>query len=140
MSDEIDIYDISRKDVVDGVNTVNIETAKLKHYDLIICSNVLEHIPYPKKTLDEIKMVMKDECILYVEIPYEKIVRDFKNPMEVLFKKKHWHEHINFFNETSIKRLVSLCDYEIIKMKALKINNFDDSVLQLALKCTEKIK
>ncbi len=44
---EIHIYDISGIEVTERFRKVSIETAKLFSYDLIVCGNVLEHIPYP---------------------------------------------------------------------------------------------
>ncbi|NQW44872.1 MAG: hypothetical protein HQ462_05640, partial [Deltaproteobacteria bacterium] len=42
-----DIYDISNKEVIKGAKIISKKEAFSKKYKLIVCSNVLEHIPYP---------------------------------------------------------------------------------------------
>jgi 2-polyprenyl-3-methyl-5-hydroxy-6-metoxy-1,4-benzoquinol methylase len=65
-------------------------------FDVIVCSNVLEHVPSPLKVLRKISKCMNETGILYIEIPYEKIMKDFSG-IDLAKTKRHWHEHINFF-------------------------------------------
>jgi len=41
---------------------------------------------------------------LYIEVPYEPVWRQWDGAG--LPKKRHWHEHVNFFTPTSLRRLV----------------------------------
>ena len=68
-------------------------------YDLVVCSNLLEHVPYPAQTLEEIKPFVGKT--LYLEIPM--------GPMSDTdyITKAEWHEHINFFTEQSL--FILLC-------------------------------
>lgn len=78
-----------------------------RHYDLIVCRHVLEHIPYPSDVLTEIHQCMKDETLLYVEVPHEAVMAQ---SLDVKASdKKHWHEHINFFSIKSLEILLKSC-------------------------------
>jgi len=54
-NEALDIYDISKKDVIDGARIVSKSEAHSKKYKLVVCSNVLEHVPYPSDLLNDIK-------------------------------------------------------------------------------------
>jgi hypothetical protein len=115
-NEKIFIYDISEKDVLKGMQSVNKSTVFNYNYDLLICSNVLEHIPYPDNIVKELKELMSNESILYIEVPYESIVME-NNAKEDLTKKKyHWHEHINFFTKKSISILFKNNGFNIIDL------------------------
>ena len=121
--DSIDIYDISNVKVIGNVTMVNKDELSKKNYDLIICSNVLEHIPFPKCFLDEIKSIMDKDTILYIELPNEDIVREARDLSELYRLKKHWHEHINFFNENSIINLLKSLNLDLIDLNSLAVSN-----------------
>lgn len=116
-AEQIFIYDISNKKVLPKFKSIQSEELHTHNYDLIICSNVLEHVSYPQDILNEIKSVMNKDTILYIEVPYEKIMADNFDSKDILFKKKHWHEHINFYSEKSLAELLNNCNIEIIKQK-----------------------
>jgi len=110
------IYEISDKPLVK--KAVRITNFKNKNkYDLIVCSHVLEHVPYPKSTLQEISKVMDDETLFYIELPFEKVMKS-NTPLT----KRHWHEHINFFSKESIKKLLTSCGFHVIKLIELCVN------------------
>lgn len=104
---KLDIYDISKAPVIDGANAVSREQAKGNQYDLFVCSNVLEHVPYPSDTLLDITQIMQKESIIYVEVPLEDII--IEHGSNALQYKKHWHEHVNFFNPIALQSLLKNC-------------------------------
>jgi SAM-dependent methyltransferase len=112
-----DIYDISSRPVVEGARAVDHDMAKANIYDLIVFSNVLEHVPYPREALREIVSVMRPETILYVEVPHEEAVRLIEDPTQRLESKRHWHEHINFFTPEALDAL--LRDVGLRKIKRM---------------------
>ena len=90
-------------------------------YDLIVCSNVLEHIPYPAEILGDIKACMDSDTILYLEVPLEEIMRD---PFDGFYRnKRHWHEHINFFSEIALRRLIAACGLDVVGYKVLRVTS-----------------
>jgi len=116
------IYDISDKEPVPGGQVVDLSTIAATDYDLIVCSNVLEHVPYPEKTIRSMIAAMSPSTILYIEVPHEDLIR-FAASQEGLEKmKKHWHEHINFFTPASAERLLHRCGLEVLGRTTLDVN------------------
>jgi hypothetical protein len=112
------VYDISNKPMVAGASPVAREGLEREHYDLIVLSNVLEHVAQPRILLNEIVSIMRPDTVLYIEVPHEDIIRTLKNPMQ---HKRHWHEHVNFFTEVAISRLHEACRLEIVESTTHKI-------------------
>jgi len=81
-----DVFDISNKDVVAGAHKVNRFQAISRKYSLIVCSNVLEHVPYPAELLLDILSSMDMDSILYIEVPLEEVVAQYQTDLH-LFKK-----------------------------------------------------
>jgi hypothetical protein len=89
-------------------------------------------VPYPTALLEDIKQVLSSESILYLEVPFERLMQD-KNA-KLPMAKKHWHEHINFFSEESLRRLVSSVDLKILSLQVIeaKAGGTDCSLFQIA--------
>jgi hypothetical protein len=118
---KFDIYDISEKDVIKGARIVSKKEAYRSKYDLIVCSNVLEHVSYPHELLEEIIPCMARESILYIEVPYEDLVLNEKTNLHL--KKKHWHEHVNFYSHESLKCLIQTAGLEIVNINELQVDD-----------------
>jgi hypothetical protein len=110
--ENIKIFDLNKK--------YNEIKNKLEKFDLIICSHVIEHASSPEKLISKIKKLMKKNSYLYIEVPFEKIVYDSHPKMPDPSKKKHWHEHINFFTKKSLLYLFSNAGLKIIDEKVSK--------------------
>lgn len=114
----MDIYDISAKDVVPGARSITKQQALMNRYDLVVCSNVLEHIPYPTEVLLDIRETLDAKSVLYIEVPYEDVMRTHKTDPHL--KKRHWHEHINFFSDRSLPALI-----ESVGLRVLELRHFE---------------
>lgn len=129
------IYDISNKQaIVDGAQKINKETATFHCYDLVVCSNVIEHVPFPADILSSIKELMHPHTILYIELPFEDVVRLYDS-RSGLRNKKHWHEHINFFSEKSIMALLRKVGLSAIDFNLLEANAGANSSWQYQIAC-----
>lgn len=113
-----DIYDIGSKTTVAGARMVSKTEAQSKKYKLIVCSNVLEHVPYPSDLLTDITKTMGRESVLYIEVPLESVVSDNAGNLHKF--KKHWHEHINFYSEKSLRLLIQNIGFEIIELRRMQ--------------------
>ena len=131
-----DIYDISNKHVIEGARIVNKSEAHSKKYQLIVCSNVLEHVPYPCDLLVDITKSMDAESVLYIEVPLEKVVLNNKTDLHLL--KKHWHEHINFYSEKSLYSLFQAAGLEVKDLKILKATAGEQSSCLFQVACKLK--
>jgi SAM-dependent methyltransferase len=118
----VHIYDISNKPTIKGSQSVSLETARKSKYDLIVCSQVLEHVPYPQDILSEIISVMNHDTLLYLEVPYEEIMRINAGSKDLHRAKHHWHEHINFFSTKSLEALLERVNLQLVEMQTLMIS------------------
>lgn len=133
-----DIYDISNKNVIPSAKITSKEVAYSKKYKLIVCSNVLEHVPYPSDLLFDIKNAMAMESVLYIEVPLENLV--LNNERDLHIHKKHWHEHVNFFTENALRRLIQNVGLELIDIKKLLATAGGQSSYLFQVACKLKSK
>lgn len=75
-------------------------------FDLVIVSHVLEHLPDPRYTLGRLSALLKDEGLLFIEVPHEspQIVQD------IMAELKTGTGHLFHFNRVSLKRMVEADD------------------------------
>lgn len=97
-ADILHVLDISAVACVEGAESARPEKFGRQHYDLLACSEVLEHVPYPLELLNAMLPAAGKETLLYLEVPHEALMREFPDNRELVSRKRHWHEHINFFN------------------------------------------
>ncbi len=114
------IFEISDKPTVNGAVHVGAGVIKNTDYDLIVLSHVLEHVPWPARTLTEIGAVMRDETVLYIETPYEDLMRLGSDAVDLHERKRHWHEHVNFFTPESLTILLDGCGMQMIEMRIIE--------------------
>ncbi len=106
------VYDISDQPTVAGALRVEREVVLRENYDLIVLSQVLEHVPDPRAILAELVAAMRPQTRLYVEVPHEDLVRLRGAGPAAL--KRHWHEHVNFFTPEALDRLHAGLGLEIV--------------------------
>lgn len=126
------IFDISGKSVLPGCERVTRDALAAQAYDLVVCSQVLEHVPYPADLLTDICSVLRAQTLLYIEVPFEGLMQSVDEPAAVGARKRHWHEHINFFTPEALRRLLARCGLTVIDLKVLAIGaQAEHRVLQL---------
>jgi hypothetical protein len=129
------IYDISRAPPVAGAAFVELCDIEKEAYDLIVCSNVLEHIPHPIDLLEEIAAYMTDQTILYLEMPFEAFMSANRDNPDVLKSKKHWHEHVNFFTIQSLEALCHNAGLDIVHSQVLALPEMSAEASAFQLAC-----
>jgi hypothetical protein len=77
---------------------------------------------------------MDADSVLYIEVPHEELMA--KNVADRERLKRHWHEHINFYSERSMARLVENCGLAVIKKDILSthVAGADIQISRLACK------
>lgn len=120
-SNDVHVFDISEVSPLPGILHVSFEEALTHRYDLVVCSNVLEHTPYPASTLAKISQVMNEHSVLFLEIPHEVLMKSHATGEERLKAKRHWHEHVNFYTDTALQSLVSACGLSVLKFEEKNI-------------------
>lgn len=110
----IHIHDISGTNVVDGAERILPEQVGEHEYDLVVCSQVLEHVPSPLNLIREIIPALSQQTLLYVEVPHESLMRENPGDLKLATLKRHWHEHVNFFTETGLGRLLERTGLQVV--------------------------
>lgn len=129
------VYEISGVATEHGIESIStIEDCQIRKYDLIMCCHVLEHVSDPLKEMMTMVEMVDDDALFYLELPYDGPFPDIHCPLKVrifnllstfpplidmiienrIFFKMH--EHINFFNAASIRKLMELADMDVIRL------------------------
>lgn len=122
---KVDIYDLSDEPPIAGVRRVSREELSANRYDLAVLSHVVEHVPYPEAVIRPAMESLDERGVLYVEVPFEPVVAASPDARDLASRKRHWHEHINFFTEDAMRALLERCGAEVL---ASEIRAFDSLV------------
>jgi len=96
------------------------------YFDAIILNDVLEHLLYPWKDLEQLKLKLKNEGNIIASIPN---VRYSKNLVHLLVDK-NWKyttsgildaTHFRFFTKKSILAMFDNCGYSVKKIKGINV-------------------
>ena len=90
----------------------NLKYLKKKKFDLIIIKQVIEHVPYPKKFLKDLKKNLKKNGYLYIETPNFYANNIYFNFFKEFYCQTTLGYHVNFFNKNNF---MNICkeDYTI---------------------------
>jgi len=121
------VYDISEADPIAGsCKLKSLAECRSHEYGLIICSNVLEHIAFPRDIMRDIAGIASPGTLIYLEVPHEhpfslraKLQR-LIDQLSLLARRPRvavslagvgmWHvmhEHVNFFSRAALGQLAS---------------------------------
>jgi hypothetical protein len=121
------VWEISGVEPLEGVRACrDLDECKEIEFDLILCSNVLEHVGLPRNILQQIRQIATPRTLIFLEVPFESpfgttlIARRLAQigilaitrPGIVLQVTRPgflymMHEHINYFDSRSINTLVA---------------------------------
>ena len=121
----IDIYDAAILYARKNYPKINFKVAdankipyKEKTFDLVICTEVLEHVDNPKEVLLEIKRVLKKRGVTVIELDSGSMLFSIAWFIWRQFKGKIWNDaHLHSFNVKKLETLIKSCDFKIVKSK-----------------------
>jgi 2-polyprenyl-3-methyl-5-hydroxy-6-metoxy-1,4-benzoquinol methylase len=87
---------------IDVRTAVLSELAPESQYDIVLLANVLEHIPNLREPMQRVASFMKDDGLLFVQVPDASHFGDEMREPFLEFSV----EHINYFTETSLANLL----------------------------------
>lgn len=128
------VYDISNVTPLDGVTPCSdLADCRRHEFDLIICSNVFEHVGYPRVIFEQICEIAAPKTLVWIEVPLEnpfkwnrRVRRLAQEAILLALRPRvglstlkpgmlHWmHEHINFFNTRSLRALLQNGGCEVL--------------------------
>jgi SAM-dependent methyltransferase len=90
------VLDSSKKTPANGVISID-DINSIGQVDFILCAHTLEHVSYPKDFLKFLISCVKENGLVYVEVP-----KEWRENSEGYF----FHEHINLFSMESLKNVL----------------------------------
>ncbi len=95
------------------------------YFDVVVCNDVIEHVPDPESFLVSLKSKMVPNGVLIGSVPN---VRFWGNLINLLFKRDWKYEdsgvldrtHMRFFTNKSFRRLIRDTGYELEKMVGIE--------------------
>jgi len=95
----------------------------IKKFDLVILSAVLEHLVDFSGSMQKIRLLLKDQGLLFIEVPdAERFAEYIRAPFQ-----QFSIEHINYFSKDSLKNLLSKFNFKVTKTRQ------DENRLNLAV-------
>ncbi|BBR55125.1 class I SAM-dependent methyltransferase [Pseudomonas guariconensis] len=116
------VHDISAVELAEGAEAIGPEQLARGRYDLITCCQVLEHVPSPRALIKQMLPAMDRDTLLYLEVPHEGLMRERPGSLALAASKRHWHEHINFFTELALQRLIEGCGLKRVDSHLLPVD------------------
>lgn len=95
-----------------------------RHFDLVVFNDILEHLPWPERALEEAKRTLAEGGGLLASLPNFRYWETFKH---VMFHADFRYEasgvmdrtHLRFYTEKSIRRFFDESGFEIVKFKGI---------------------
>lgn len=103
------------KNIVSSIDKVPADTK----FDLIVASDVLEHLSNPTSMLDELGALANDGCLIYCTFPN-------KDSLKAQIQKSKWHMvrpfgHLHYFSARSLEKMFNKSGWHIAQMKNCRI-------------------
>jgi Methyltransferase domain len=137
------VYDISNVAPLDGVTPCSdLAECRSHEFDLIICSNVFEHVGSPRAIFEQIREIAASKTLLWIEVPLEspfnwnrRMRRLAQEAMLLALRPRvglstlkpgmlHWmHEHVNFFNTRSLQALLRNGGFEVLASDSYRLRS-----------------
>lgn len=80
--------------------------------DIVICSDVLEHVLFPEKVVSQIYRVLKSDGKLFLVVPWKENLNQYK-----IYEGVYEFTHLRTFDRYSIKNLLQ--DFELIRRQGI---------------------
>lgn len=111
-------WDTKKVDIVSDINDI---PEPDKSFDVILCSEVFEHLPDPLKALKEFSRLLKPGGILIVTAPFNSLVHFAPFHFSSGFSR-YWYEHHFVEYEFTITELTANGDwFDYLKQEAIRL-------------------
>ena len=117
--------------VVQGYFGENTNALKGQKFDIVVCYNFLEHMPHPKKVLEDLKKYLNNNSYIYMTVPSLNFIESTSCVHEFI------SDHLSYFTLNSLEKLLSYCGYQILKCNSF--HNKNDLEITAKFKKEEKV-
>lgn len=125
----IDVYDKAIIYAKGKYPHIKFQTADAHHlpfkdnmYDVIVCTEVLEHVDNPKNVLKEIKRVLKPKGLVIIELDSGSILFSIVWYIWRKLNGKVWNDsHLHSFNVKKLDNVIAACGFSIVKKKKFNL-------------------
>lgn len=91
-------------------------------FDLVICTEVLEHLDNPKSAILEIKRVLKKDGLAVIELDSGNLLFSIVWYLWRKFAGKVWKDsHLHSFNIEKLEKMIQSCDLKILRKQKFNI-------------------
>lgn len=128
------VYDISGVEPAPGVKVLHtVDECTQGAFDLVGCSNVLEHVAYPRNLAADLHRIASPSTLVFVEVPSENpmgmrtYAKRSVQEMWLLFRRpataasmlpfrflRQVHEHVNFFSMRALETLMQTSGFAVL--------------------------
>jgi len=103
--------------------------------DIVLCLELIEHLIFPQNVLKVAYRILKPNGLFFLSTP----IFDFGKKVYALFNWEHFFkydgEHIRFYTEKEIRRLIKTTEFKILKVMRLgRIFPFNKDILFICQK------
>ena len=146
------VYDISGVQAAPGVRSLRtLQDCGALEFDLIGCSNVLEHVAAPRDLMADIRAISKPNTLVFVEVPSETpfgllnyakrsaqeailMVRRPRLAFSMLPLRflRQVHEHVNFFSLQSLSKLMEYSGFTVLAQGLYQSEGFSFGPYKIA--------
>jgi hypothetical protein len=137
------VYDISGVAPLDGVGHCrDLAACKAGQFDLIVNSNVLEHVGFPRVLIDQLTSIAAPGTLAFIEVPCESpfermavLKRVVQEALLAVLRPRVavslarpsmlylMHEHINFYTPKSLAALMTASGWSVVDSAQYSINS-----------------
>lgn len=91
-------------------------------FDLVVCTEVLEHVTDPKSVLQEIKRVLKNKGNAIIELDSGNLLFSIVWYVWRRFGGKVWNDsHLHSFNVKKLEKMIKSCDLKILRKQKFNL-------------------
>lgn len=95
---------------------------KNESFDVVVCTEVLEHVDDPKSVLLEIKRVLRKDGVGVIELDSGSWLFSLSWFLWRKFHGKVWKDaHVHSFNSKKLERIIDSCGFDIIAKKKFNL-------------------
>jgi 2-polyprenyl-3-methyl-5-hydroxy-6-metoxy-1,4-benzoquinol methylase len=106
-----------------GINTVSTIEQIIQNgpYSVIICDNVLEHVPAPNTVIELFESISHADSIVFISVPsYEK--QEVDRSLATLDMSLNPWEHLNYFDKQHLDIMLAKYNFDVIPADQLGAN------------------